>query len=49
MLKNINKDELFFAYKILENSLNILKDNYSELIEIVKKNKKRQFCESNFI
>lgn len=36
MINNISKDDCFYVYKILENSLNILKDNYAELMDIVE-------------
>lgn len=47
MVNDKNNEDLFYAYKILENSLNILKDNYADLmsvIENVKKENPKELC-----
>lgn len=47
MINNKSDENLFFAYKILENSLNILKDNYADLmsvVENVKRENPKELC-----
>lgn len=36
MNNNTKSNDSFFNYKILENSLNILKDNYANLADVVE-------------